>query len=361
MTTMTTVRIEAEPLQDVAHQLLVASGAGADEALLVAESLVWADLRGRHPQGVFRIPVLADMMSKGLITSPARMSWARPAPAVYHLDAGNGFGQVAGRRAMERAIELARELGVGVVTVSGTNHYGAASYFCALAAEAGCLGLTCTNATPKVAPWGGTRAVLGTNPIALGCPTAAGGPILVDLSTASIAGSTIRALKETGGQLPPGVALDAEGRPTTDPRALDTGSLLPAAGPKGFGLGLMVEVLSGILAGAGMSHEVGPYYQTGKRGANLGHVFAAVSIGRLQPMENYLRRMEDLRGAIRESPRLDESEEIRLPGETRWRSAERSSREGIALPEETVKALEKVAGRAGVTLPWAAATTGRSS
>jgi ureidoglycolate dehydrogenase (NAD+) len=358
---MTTLKIEAQELQSLAQELLVASGAAADEALLVAESLVWADLRGRHPQGVFRIPVLADMMSKGLISSPATMRWDQPAPAVHHLDAGNGFGQVAGRRAMLRAVELARQSGIGLVTVSGTNHYGAASYFCALAAEEGCLGLTCTNATPKVAPWGGTRAVLGTNPIALGCPSASGGPILVDLSTAAIAGSTIRAINETGGQLPPGVALDAEGRPTTDPRALNTGSLLPAAGPKGFGLGLMVEVLSGILAGAGMSHEVGPYYQTGKRGANLGHVFAAVDIGRLQPLEAYLRRVEDLHRAIMDSPRLDEGEEIRIPGETRWRCAERYSREGISLPEETVGALEKTARRTGRALPWVVSPAGQSS
>ena len=140
--------------------------------------------------------------------------------------------------------------------------------------------MTFTNATPKVAPYGGTKALFGTNPICFGCPTPSGHPILVDFSTSAIAGSTIRNLNEAGGRLPEGVALDSSGKPTTDPSALSTGSLLPIAGPKGSGLGLIVELFCGILAGAGMSHEVGPYYATGKRSVNLGHVFMAFDISR---------------------------------------------------------------------------------
>lgn len=346
------VILKQDELKGFAVNLLIAAGCSAEDAQAVSEALVWADLRGRYPQGVFRLPVLVKMLNQGLVISPACMVWTERAATIHHLDAGNGFGQVAGRLAIKRAIEIAKSFGVGVVTVSRSNHYGAASYFCALAADAGCLGLTCTNATPKVAPYGGIRPVLGTNPIALGCPTSSGNPILVDFSTAAFAGSSVRNIVEAGGQLPPDVALDANGHPTTDPSAVSDGCLLPAAGPKGFGLGLMVEVLSGILSGAGMSHEVGPYYKTWKRSVNCGHVFAAIDICQLQPMETFLSRTDELISVVKTTPKQNSYEEILIPGEIRARYLEMYTRKGIPLTEETVHVLGQLADSLKVNRPW---------
>jgi len=346
--------VMSEPdLRQFAADLLVASGSSREDAERVAGSLVWADLRGRHQQGVFRIPVLARMLKNGIITSPTTMTFAPLGPTMARLDAGNGFGQIAGELAMRKAVSFAETLGLGLVAVKGSNHYGAASYFCSIAAEAGFLGMTFTNATPKVAPYGGTKAIFGTNPVAFGCPTSSGRPILVDFSTSSIAGSTIRNLNEKGGKLPEGVALDKNGLPTTDPAALATGSLLPTAGPKGFGLGLMVEIFCGILAGAGMSHEVGPFYSTWKRSVNSGHLFMAINIGMLQPMNEYLTRVDGLLQEIKSSPRQEGVEEILYPGEIRSRYAEQYLRDGIPLTEETVRLLEEHARAVHCEVPWA--------
>ena len=170
------------------------------------------------------------------------MKWEAVAPAAYRLDAGHGFGHVAGRFAMDKAIKVSQTQGVGLVAVRHSNHYGTAAEYCAQAAEAGCIGLTCTNAFAKVAPFGGKRPVLGTNPLGFGCPTISGVPVLVDMSTAAFAGSSARKSSGAGGQLPPGVALDTDGQPTTDPSAIAKGCLLPAAGPKGYVIALLICV-----------------------------------------------------------------------------------------------------------------------
>ena len=344
--------VPADELRTFAARLLGAAGASADEAAMVARILVWSDLRGREPQGVFRIPVLAKMLANGLVTSPAAMTFEQLAPAAARLDAANGFGQIAGDRAMRRAVELAGRSGIGLVGVKNSNHYGAASYFCSLAAEAGCAGFAFTNATPKVTPHGGRKPVFGTNPVAFGCPAPGGAPILVDFSTSAIAGSTIRMINASGGSLPEGVALDKSGAPTVDPKALNSGSLLPAAGAKGYGLSLMVEILCGILSGAAMSHEVGPMYSTWKKSASPGHFFMALAIGRLMPEEAFLARIGALISEIKSSPVLEGFGEILLPGEIRGRFAREYGASGVPLSAETVRLLSDQARGAKVPCPW---------
>ncbi|MGH7855995.1 MAG: Ldh family oxidoreductase, partial [Candidatus Binatia bacterium] len=155
--------IAATDLRELARELLYASGSDPDDARVVSEALVWADLRGRHPQGVARLPMLVDRLERGLVRSPAPMKWERKAGAVELLDAADAFGHVSGCEAILRACDLAAKMGVGAVGVRNSNHFGAASWFCGLAAERGCAALAFTNAVPKVVPFGGRRPALGTN------------------------------------------------------------------------------------------------------------------------------------------------------------------------------------------------------
>jgi len=341
--------IVAKPdLAAFAEQLLLASHASADDARLVSEALVWSDLRARHPQGVLRLPNFVQRLERGLINSPARFAWQPAGSAATVLDAGNGFGHVAGHAAMQRAIELADTHGVGVAAVRHSNLYGAAAWFCSLATDRQYLGFSCTNAVAKVAPFGGTRPVFGTNPLAFGCPTRSGVPILVDLSTSAIAGSTARGLGEAGTRLPEGVALDKNGKPTTDPKDLADGTLLPAAGPKGFGLALMVEILCGAVAGAAFSKEVGSMVSTWDRPADTGHFFLAVNITAFSPLAGVLDRIERLLEWIAES----DGAAVRFPGELRGATAFDYTRNGIPLPDAPAEALRALAQRLKVTAPW---------
>ena len=341
---MSSIILRKEELKDFAFRLLLAAKCSSEDAEIVSESLVWADLRGRDEYGVStRLPNMMQRLVRGLIHSPAVMTWTPIAPAAYLLDAGHGFGQVAARLAMDKAIDLCQSQGIGLVAVRHSNHFGTASYYCSRAAEAGCIGFTCTNAFPKVAPFGGIRPVLGTNPLAFGCPTASGIPVLVDLSTAAYAGSSLRKTSTARGQLPPGVALDANGQPTTQPEAAAQGCLLPAAGPKGFGLALMVEILSGLLTGAAMGREVGSLFYTWDRPVNIGHLFMAMHIDHFLPKEVFLGRLQTLLGWVAECPRRHDPEAIRFPGELRGHYAALHERNGIPFEERAVQALNRLA------------------
>ena len=331
-------------LQRFAVNLLIAANSSAEDAAIVSESLIWADLRGRDGYGVSsRLPNLIQRLRRCLIHSPAAMKWEAVAPAACRLDAGHGFGHVAGRLAMDKAIKLSETQGVGLVTVRHSNHYGTAAEYCAQAAEAGCIGFTCTNAFPKVAPFGGKRPVLGTNPLGFGCPTISGVPVLVDMSTAAFAGSSARKSSGAGGQLPPGVALDADGQPTTDPSAVAKGCLLPAAGPKGFGLALMVEILSGVLSGAAIGQEVGSLFNTWDRPVNIGHLFIAIQIDHFMPRKLFLERLQMLLGWIAECPPQKQEEPLRFPGELRGHYRALYERGGIPVENRAVEALNRLA------------------
>lgn len=349
-----TVRVKKDELLQFAEAVFCAAGASSDDAAIVAEGLVWSDLRGRHPQGVSRIPNFVRRLQRKLIASPARMRWSKPASAVEMLDADNSLGHVAGVAAMKRAIALAKENGVGVTSVRHSNLFGAAAYFCSLAAEEKCIGFSCTNAVAKVAPYGGVRPVFGTNPLAFGCPTSSGIPILVDMSTSAIAGSSARSLDETGKLLPEGVALAKNGVPTTNPKDLAEGTLLPAAGPKGSGLALMVEIFCGILAGAAMSKEVGSMFNTWDTPVNTGHFFFVLDIERFLPMPQYFERITTLLEWMKSA--APAGNHIRFPGEIRGELAAAYERDGIPLPPETTTPLTALAQELHIEHPWSAVT-----
>lgn len=338
--------------QRFVNDILRTAGAAASDTKMVCEALLWSDLRAQHAQGINRLPMLVRRLQSRLILSPAAMAWSRLAPAVYHLNAGNGFGQIAGRFAMAKAVEIAASEGIGMAAVNHSNLYGAAGYFCNIAADAGCIGMTCTNAFAKVAPYGGTRPVFGTNPLAFGCPQSSGVPIIVDLSSSTLAGSSVRGMTATRSQLPTGTALDHNGKPTTDPEAASKGCLLPVAGPKGYGLALMVEIFCGILTGAAMGHEVGSMYNTWDRPVNTGHLFIAITIDRFQPKSAFLNRLDTLLGWIKATPMQENVDEILIPGEIRARYAEEYSRSGIPLPQQTSQDLEELARGLHVQIPW---------
>ena len=341
-----------DELVALAAEILSGAGSAAEDAEIVASNLVWADLRGRHPLGVARLGVLAEMLGRGFITSPASMIWSGQAPAIAHLDAANGFGQVAGERAMRRAIEIAKVMGIGMVTVNHSHHFGAAGYYGAMAAEAGCMGVTTTNAPPRVAPHGGTRPVFGANPIAFGCPGAPGAaPVLVDLATSALAPSTVRAAKDAGEPLPEGSALDSRGNPTTDPAAAEGGSLVSAAGAKGSGLAFIAEILSAILPGAGLSREIGRNAGNAHQRENCGHCFIAIDIGQTQPLRRYQERMDDLIGLVKDSSEIHPSP-VRYPGELRGALERQYAREGIPVDEKTSRLLERLARSVRIDVPW---------
>ncbi len=341
----TTVPIDA--LTRFAREGLVASGADDEQATSVAEVLVWADTIGRPNQGVWRLPILSRRLESGLFQCPCQPVIETRAPALTTIDGNNGMGHHVGRLAMDAAIDRTRATGIAAVLVRNSNFLGAAGYYAQLASERGMVGLAMSNSFPKVAAYGGTRPVLGTNPLAFAAPLRDGTSVIVDLATAASSGSKITKMVELGDTLPEGVAVDRDGKPITDPSRASEGALLPFGGAKGYALAVMVEILSGVVTGAGVAHGVRSMYRDFERGGDNGHFFAAIDIARLMPLDAFYGRMENLIAALRQD------DDVLLPGQMRWHERQRALSAGsVDLDDKTTEALDTLARSLGVALPW---------
>lgn len=345
------MRIPGADLALVTRQVMLAAGVDAGQAEAVTDNLVWCDMAGRRNHGVERLPILLKRVAAGGIKCPAATVFTEHAPSVHHLDAAGAFGHYAGRLAVDRACDLAAGQGVGVVGVTGSNFFGAGAYYSERAAGRGMISLVLSNSFPKVAAPGGLRAALGTNPFTFGAPRRDGRSILVDMSTASVAGSTVREKAAKGEMFEPGVAIDAEGQPILDPNKVMAGTLLPAAGGKGFGLAILVEILSAVLTGAGISAQVGSMYKHTGTSGNNGHFILALDISRWMDMEAFYERMDFLSASIEAS---GSEQGARMPGDARWTAFADSKQNGIILEPATLAALEDLARTNGVSLPWGA-------
>lgn len=346
-------RVHVDELRQFARDLATAAGVPPQEAEALAETLAWCDLRGHQTQGLYLLPILLKRLRLGLLASPANMEWQRTAPSTGTVDAKHGFGQIAGRLAMDHAIQLARETGAGIVGVKDSNHFGAAGDHAARAAEQGLLGLSYSNSMPKVAPHGGRHRLLGTNPFAFACPRRHGVPLVIDLATGASAGSLVSHARRMGRPLPDGIALDSDGNPTTDPNEVDGGGcLLPAAGAKGYCLGLLVEILSGVLTGAAVAPNVGSVFRDLDRQTRCGHLFVAIDIARFLPIEEFGERLEGLLTALTSVAPRDGVESVNLPGDARMKCADEQARTGVAIPDYLIKSLTETARELGVSTPW---------
>jgi LDH2 family malate/lactate/ureidoglycolate dehydrogenase len=346
-------RVGVDELVRFARDLATAAGVPKEEADILADTLAWCDIRGHQTQGVYLLPILLKRLRLGLIVSPSDMTWQQTGPSTGTLDARHGFGQIAGRLAMDRAIRLARETGVGVVSVKDSNHFGAAGFYAARAADEGFLGFSYSNSMPKVAPHGGRHRLLGTNPFAFSCPRRNAAPLVIDLATGASAGSMVSHARRLGRPLPEGIALDSEGNPTTDASEVDGGGcLLPAAGAKGYCLGLLVEILSGVLTGAAVAPNVGSIFRDLNRQTRCGHLFVAIDIARFLPADDFADRLEGLLVALTAVPPRDGFESVNLPGDARQKCAREQAATGIAIPDYLLKSLTETAGELHVATPW---------
>lgn len=339
-------------LQRVAVDLLVANGADGQEAESVAAALVWADTVDRPSQGVSRLDILIPRLRKGLLRSPCNPEVTHSRAGAIRISGHGGFGHHLATLGMRQAIEAAASQGMAVTTVSDSNYFGAAGYYAQLAAEAGMIGLAASNSYPKVAAHGGTRPVLGTNPLAAGIPRSNGRHILLDMATAAAAGSTVRELQQAGNPLPSGTAVGEDGAALTDPGAIDSGALLPFGGAKGYGLGLVVEILCGVLSGAGIAGGVGSLYRDFDRSGNNGHFLAAIDVGAFMDAQQFASRLDMLVGKLRESSTTGVAEGVRYPGERCWAAAERHAAQGIHLASKTHQMLDELAAEHAIPIPW---------
>lgn len=273
----------------------------------------------------------------------------RRTPALRAADARHGVGQVVARDAMLEA--LARAQRHGVVSVRNSNHHGALGYFTRMAAQEGCIGMLAANGGPAMAPWGGKRMAVGTNPWSIAAPAGPLPPMMLDIANTVVARGKIFLARQKGARIPEHWALDAEGRRTTDAVAALAGVIQPMAEHKGYAIALMMDVLAGVLSGSGILTEVNSPFKTDQP-SRCGHFFLALHIEAFGPREAFEARMQRMIAELKAVPRAPGFEEILYPGELEARNEARHTREGLELPEKTLAELRAEADRLGVRWPF---------
>jgi len=342
--------ISAGRLRDFVDAVFRGSGLAAADAALVADSLVQADLWGHASHGVLRVPWYVARLRSGAMAAVTAPELVVDAGAVAVLDGRNGVGQVLAASAAREAVARARAHGVGAVAVRNSGHFGTAMYFTRMAAAAGCVGFLSTNSSPAMAPWGGRRKAVGSNPWSIAAPAGKHPAMMLDIANSGVARGKMYLARNQGLPIPLGWALDAAGVPTTDPAAAIAGVSLPMAGHKGYAISVMMDMLSGVLTGSAFGSQVnGPYVPDKVSGA--GHFMIALDISRFMPLAEFNARMEELVAQLKSVPLAEGFEEIYYPGEIEARNEAKHLERGLLLAEDTRTDLIRLAGELGLEVP----------
>jgi LDH2 family malate/lactate/ureidoglycolate dehydrogenase len=332
-----------------ARSLLQAHNVPPKDAATIAGCLVHAELRGVDTHGLNWLPLYLERVRRGLINVRPKLELKRVSAVAAALDGDNGFGFVVGMRAVHEAIAMARKAGIGVVSARRSTHFGMAAAYAFPAIEAGLMTMIFSNASPGMPPWGAKDRMLGTNPLCMAAPAGRHKPIILDMSPAVAARGKIRRAERRGEPIPIGYALDAQGLPTTDPKAaLAGGVVLPIGAYKGSGIALFMDIFGGVISGAGFAGGVGDQSKDFDRSQDVGHFFLVMKPDLFISEADYRARIDTLIERVHAAPRAHGFEEILLPGEPEERIEAERRRTGIPYAAAEIAALRDEAKRAGV-------------
>ncbi len=348
-------------LLSFAFQVFRQMGCLDDHARMAADNLLAADLRGIDSHGVARLSGYYRLFEAGRLKGDAAYRIVHETPSTALLDAGAGLGLVSAQLAMETAIQKAQAVGSGWVSVRNSNHFGIAGRYALMAARQGMIGFAFTNASPLVAPARSNQRMLGTNPIAVAIPAGKYPPLVADMATTAAANGKLEILQRKQKPAPEGWILDKDGRPTTDPTAPGQGgSLLPLGSDaerayhKGYALGAVVDILSGVLGGSGFGPWVPPFVAFLQPRADaphpgLGHLMGALRVDAFRPSDEFEQDMETWIEAFRDAPALDAAAPVLIPGQPEHEAEQERLENGIPLIGSVVEDLKALAGKVGVS------------
>jgi len=340
------VVVTPEPvLRAQLEAMLGGLGVPPEQAVIVADNLVEADLRGIDSHGAHLMALYYGRVRSGDLRPVTDVSTIDDRGATVRLDAALGFGQVAGVAAMDVAIARAREHGVATVTVRELTHLGALAYYTMRAAAQGLIAFAFQNGGTIVPPFGGTTSLFSTNPFSYAIPAGEEPPVVYDVATTAAAGNKILLARKRGdASIPEGWANDEQGRPTTDPQAASVYQLQWFGGHKGFGLGMLVEIMSGLLADSAFgTYENSDSELTGRERIAKGCGFITLDVSRFLPLDEFRARVDRLIADVHASELAPGTERIYVPGEIEAHRREARVRDGIPLPTALVDELDTMA------------------
>ncbi len=344
------VRVPAPALLAATTRVFAALGLPDAAATAVAEGLVEADMRGIPSHGLMLVPMYAERIQAGSVTTVTEAETVADLGAIAVLDAANALGILTGDQAMALAVERARQFGVGAVAVRHAFHFGGAFRYVMSAARAGLIGIAAANTRALIPAPGGAQAVVGNNPLAIGVPSAGADPVVLDMALSEAALGKIRLAAAEGREIPPTWATDAEGTPTTDPDAAIAGLLLPAAGPKGYGLAFMVDVLTGVLSGGSFGAGVQGLYADTSVANDCAHFFLAIDPAAFGDVEAFAGRVDELAAQVTASRTAPGVERVLLPGQLEAERHATAFAEGVPVERSVIDKLRVVAEPLGVDL-----------
>jgi LDH2 family malate/lactate/ureidoglycolate dehydrogenase len=347
LTSGTDRRVDARELLALVTRIFQRCGMADLDAVLLADTLVEADLRGVHSHGVLRVPEYVRKLTEGGVDPRGRPRTVRDVGACLVVDGGNSMGQIGLTYTMERVVQRAGSTGIAAAAIGGSNHCGALAYFAAHALTWDMIGIVTTNALPTMAPWGGAERVLGINPLAVAIPAGEERPILYDAAFSASSHGKVRVYQQQGRTLPAGWALDREGNPTTDAAAAIEGLLVPIGGFKGAGLAMITGILSSMLSGAHYGTELGSL-EAGPAPGKDGHFVVALRVSAFEDVARFKARVDGAIRQIHACRRAPGCERIYAPGELEFLTREAYRRDGIPLNAVTLADLGRAAAGVGV-------------
>jgi L-2-hydroxycarboxylate dehydrogenase (NAD+) len=355
--------VQADILKKFCRHVFEKLGVSTEDADVIADVLVQADLRGIGSHGVARLRRYVNGLRAGQMVAKPNVTVVHETSTTTLIDGDGGLGPPIGVQGMGMAIEKAKETGAGFVAVRNSNHYGIAGYYAMMALEYEYIGISLTNADVLVVPTFGRDAMLGTNPISVAVPSGGDHPFVLDMATSVIPKGKIEVYQKLNKELPIGWASDELGIATTDAdQVLHNlnnkmgGGLLPLGGVgevlgghKGYGLALLVDILCGVLPGAGYADTIYPKTSTGKpQPANVGHFFGALRVDGFRPLDEFKATMDDIMRRLKDSPKADGQQRIYIHGEKEFETAEERMIAGIPLHPTVVADLKAIAEETGV-------------
>lgn len=347
MATLTETLVQSTNLKNYVRAVTETAGLSPEHAQIMADTLVEADLRNVHTHGVNALSGYVRRLQGGGANARPNLRVVKERGGIAVVDGGAGMGQVVAHFAMSRAVERARQNGIGAVAARNSSHFGAAAYYAAMALGHDMIGLATTSAGNRIAPIGGRTPVVGNNPLAWAIPAGKEQPFLLDMAQSVVAAGKLGMAARKGEKIPLGWALDKDGRPTDDPRAGAGGLLVPIGGPKGFGLAIVMDVLSGALSGAALGRELARTHQADKP-SQIGHFFLAIDVGQFEEIETFKARVDRMIRDVKDSDPAEGTRELFMPGELEWNARRERLQHGIPLLTSIVDDLETLAADLGL-------------
>ncbi|KAI9369867.1 Malate/L-lactate dehydrogenase [Aspergillus egyptiacus] len=334
--------IKPSELETFVRKILIGNRVPENHAIIVANCLVQADLRGVDTHGSNRVPSYMQRIRQKVLDPSASPELQTITPVAALVDGKNTFGFVSAHLGMQKAIEMAQVYGLGLVSVKNSNHFGMSAWLVQQAIDAGMMSMVFTNSSPALPVWGGKSKLMGVSPIACGAPAGNERPFILDMAPSVAARGKIYKALRRGEKIPTDWALDGEGNMTDDPAKALEGVMLPMGGPKGSALAIMMDVFSGVFSGSSFAGNVtGPYDPS--KPADVGHFLMAIKPDLFVSMDDFKSRMDYLYQRVVGSEKMGGVDRIYYPGEIEQITREKRLTEGIPFTESEIESLNKEA------------------